>query len=120
MNKRPSTRSSGLRHLLTFERQSGARDPSTGGYLDEWVTAFQAWGSKFEHIRTFTADEVQRDSVHAGYSTIQFRIRYRTGVDLALRVRHRGKIYRVVAVAEVGNREWVDLMSMEWSHEQGL
>jgi SPP1 family predicted phage head-tail adaptor len=65
-----------LRHLLTFQTKTEARD-SFGSAVETWTDAFTAWG-RFEPTGTREFPQAQKRNAE----TIgRFRIRYRSGID---------------------------------------
>jgi SPP1 family predicted phage head-tail adaptor len=84
-----------LRHLLTIEQASEARD-AHGQAVQTWSTFGTVWGS-LEPIsgrETFLAAQVQAEV------TARARVRYLAGITPKMRINFESKIYAITAVID--------------------
>lgn len=98
-----------LRHRLTLE--SLATSPDGGGGVDEsWIEAATLWGE----ITPLAGGETAHAERLAGRHTYEIRIRYRAGVVPAMRLRLGTRVFHILAVENVGERNrWLKLVCEE-------
>ena len=90
----------GLRHTISIQEKTGQRD-GVGGQVESWTDvltdiraeALAIRGREYATLRAAQAD-----------ITIRFRIRYRAGINPAMRVVWEGNPYGIVEVIDVGGR----------------
>ncbi|MDF3837149.1 phage head closure protein [Cupriavidus basilensis] len=96
-----------LNRLITIERRTGDRDLAGGADPGGWVRVAKVWAniqkkSGLETIKSDTPISVVRASI---------RIRYLTGIDAGMRIRHGSTIYAIKAVvSDEVRRRHVDLV----------
>lgn len=83
-----------LRHRVTIERPAYQQEPLTGEMLQSWALVAVVW-ARVEDLsaRDFIAASAAQSAV-----TARIVIRYREGIDSAMRILHRGKIYNIHGV----------------------
>jgi len=70
-----------------------------------WSTSFTAWASvmPLKQVEQFSAGGLRPERMSV------FRIRYRTGVVETMRLSFDSKYYRIVGIAEIRRREFLDV-----------
>lgn len=86
----PATKAGKLRHRIQIQRQQQTQDPVTGAIEVEWVDHGKpVWGSVEPlSVREFIQSQATQSEV-----TARIEIRYRAGLNAAMRFVHRGTIY---------------------------
>ena len=89
----------GLRHRLDLERV--VRTPDGGGGVSEsWVVEASVWGA----IRPLSGSEAVEADRIAGTHRFEIAIRYRAGVEPAMRFRKESRVFHVLSVENVDER----------------
>ncbi len=92
-----------LRHLVTLEQRTDARD-AYGEPLDAWTP----YATVRAEIQPLNGREYFAAAAEASEVTTRIRIRYVTGLTTALRVRFHGlageKIYNIVSIIDPDER----------------
>lgn len=89
----------GLDQRITLERVERESDGG-GGWSETWVKVADLWG----RVEPLTGAE--KMAAQQAQSTVSYRvtIRWREGLDAALRLRWRGRVFNVLAVGDAGPR----------------
>ena len=85
-----------LRHRIVLQRFEETKDAS-GAWVEAWVNVATVWAS-VEPLRG--QEYFAAQSLQVSQTTVRIRIRYRPGVDAAMRVLYGGKTYVVDSVIE--------------------
>lgn len=98
-----------LRHRVNLKELENIQDPDTGAMSEEWVPVFADVPAEIEPISTreFMAAAQLNSTVIA-----RIRIRYRSGVNDAMRVFHGATEYKIKGILPDANsgKEWLYLM----------
>lgn len=98
--------------MIEVQRRSGAVDGS-GQLLDDWSPAFpKIWAKiKVESGMATIRQAGANQGVMITATRVSFRVRYRTNVDVGMRVVYRGQPYDILRVQiDEAGREWTDLV----------
>ena len=100
---------SDLRHRLTLE-QLQREDDDGGGFTESWVEV----ATLFADLRPVGGSEnVEADRL-AGRVTHEVSLRYRAGVQPAMRFRQGGRLFHIVSVINVEERNrWLTCLCEE-------
>ena len=100
---------SDLRHRLTLE-QLQREDDDGGGFTESWVEV----ATLFADLRPVSGGEnVEADRL-AGRVTHEVSLRYRAGVQPAMRFRQGGRLFHIVSVINVDERNrWLTCLCEE-------
>ncbi len=99
----------GLRHRLTLEQSSLTPDGG-GGVTQSWVQVAQVWGE----IAPLSGRERVEAARIAGRQSYEIRIRFRAGVEPAMRFRLGARNFHILAVEDVGERgQWLKALCEE-------
>ena len=79
-----------LRHRVDFERRADVQDPTTGEVTPAWATVVSGVPAAIEDVsvREFIAGQALQSQV-----TTRIVIRYRSGLDASMRIKHGSRIY---------------------------
>ncbi len=79
-----------LRHRVDFERRVDVQDPDTGAVTPTWLKVASAVPASIEplSVREFMAGQAVQSEV-----TTRIVVRYRDGLEAAMRIRVGGRIY---------------------------
>lgn len=82
-----------------------------GQEIPKWVLVHQAYGQVLPNTGTerFTSDGKHSQEI------ARVNIRYKDGLDPTMRVQLNCKIYRILAVTEIGRREATELFIERWA-----
>jgi phage head-tail adaptor, putative, SPP1 family len=96
---------------IEVQRRSGAVDGS-GQPLDEWIVLHRLWSKiRTESGMATIRQAAQNDGIMSTARRVSFRVRYRTDIDEAMRVVHRGVPYDILRVQpDEAGREFTDLI----------
>lgn len=106
-----------LRHRVTLEHYQKQPRTESGAEPTEWVAGATVW-AEVEQLRgrtLFAAQEAHSET------TARIRLRWRADVAEAngkvLRIRHRGRVYRVDGhpIDMGGRRQMLEVMCHEWA-----
>lgn len=98
-----------LRHRLVLEQASRTADGG-GGAAENWATVAQIWG----RIRPTGGTELVDAGGLSGRVTHEITIRYRTGVEPAMRITSGSRRFEIVAVIDIDERRrWLKCLCME-------
>jgi len=100
---------SDLRHRLTLEELQRAGDEG-GGFTESWVEVAELWAD----LRPIGGGEgVEADRL-AGRVTHEVSLRYRPGVQPAMRFRKGARLFHIVTVINVDERKrWLKCLCEE-------
>lgn len=95
-----------LDRSIIIQSATETRD-SYGDVLPSWTTFATVWA-------TVTAN--RGDERFAAYQVVAqadilFRIRWRSGITVKMRISYDGQIYDIVHIAEIGRREGLDILA---------
>ena len=98
-----------LRHRLDLERV--VRTPDGGGGVSEsWVVEATVWGA----VRPLTGSEAVEADRIAGTQRVEITIRYRAGVDPAMRFRKESRVFHILSVENIVERNvWIRALCEE-------
>lgn len=83
-----------LEHRVQLRRPAITQNPTTGEMVTAWTVVASVWADmNFQSVREFVAAGAEQSEVR-GYC----RIRYRSDVDAAWQVVHRGRYYAILGV----------------------
>lgn len=96
-----------LTHRITIQRRDDGQD-GYGQTIEAWTDVCTVWAAA-EPLRgreLFAAQQTQEQS------EVRFVIRYRDGIDAAMRVIWRGQPHGITAppIDQRGRRQWLELM----------
>ncbi|GBE44291.1 phage head-tail joining protein [bacterium BMS3Bbin10] len=98
-----------LRHRLTLEQTSLTPDGG-GGNTESWVQVAQVWG----RIAPLSGRESVEAARIAGRYRYEITIRYRAGVEPAMRFRLGARIFHILAIEDIGERgKWLKALCEE-------
>lgn len=83
-----------LRHRLSLQRNEFVQDPVTGELKEGWTEYGKAWAS----VEPLSARDLIAAQGVQSKVTARMVIRYRTDIDPAHRIVHRGKVYRIEGI----------------------
>ncbi len=89
-----------LRHTGSIESYIETID-SVGGVTKVWAQFCQVWCS----IQPLTGNEKYVSAEKHARATHQVTIRYKNGIDPKMRLLSRGRIFEIIAVINVGERD---------------
>lgn len=81
-----------MRHQITFQRQTEEKD-RLGGYTDDWINVVTTW-AQISPVsgREFLTQMRENTVSHKIYC------RYRPGITPKMRIRFKGRIFRIISV----------------------
>lgn len=85
-----------LRHRVTIEELASELD-SDGAQVDSWITFGDGRALPAEISPLSARELIAAQAVHSKVTT-RIRLRYRTGITAAMRVRHRDMVYEIEGV----------------------
>lgn len=98
-----------LRHRLVLERAERAGDGG-GGANVTWVEEATVWAA----IRPLSGGEAFEAGRRSGRHTHEITMRYRAGVDVSMRLRKGTRVFRILALEDVGERgRWLKALCEE-------
>ncbi len=102
---------------ITIEVRSVTRDTATGAEVEVWTAeSSKTWAEVVPSTLKPTEDSTLQVASYG--ALVRLRIRWRAGINREThRVLHDGELLRIINVAELGRRERLELVCMEWSHE---
>ena len=82
-----------------------------GQLEDKWVDVYpNIWAYVLSKPGTSVAKSQPAEGVARAVATYSFRVRYRKGIDAAMRIVYRGKYFEITEVIEdIRNHEYVDI-----------
>lgn len=83
-----------LRHRVSLQRNEFEQDPVTGELVEGWTEYGKAWAS----VEPLSARDLIAAQGVQSKVTARMVIRYRTDIDPAHRIVHRGKVYRIEGI----------------------
>jgi head-tail adaptor len=105
---------------ITIERKTSAQDPDYGTYEDAWVPITN--GSRIPANAQDvlpSKSEATRNGIRIATQPTRIRIRFRTDVTGDMRVVIHGATDRICQIvsgpAEIGRREWLEMMVENYS-----
>jgi SPP1 family predicted phage head-tail adaptor len=106
-----------LRHRIAIEQKVDTPDPITGYPVTVWQSVAEVWAEITPlSVREFVAAQATQSAV-----TGRVRIRWRTGITAAMRIRHLAddRIYNIAGVLEDSRsgREWLTLPVSEGAND---
>jgi len=100
---------SDMRHRVTFQEEQKTPDGYKGSTA-KWVYVVEVWAS-VEPIsggERFFAQQIKSDVTH------KVKIRYRTGINEAMRILHRDRIFSIESIIDVEERQkFIELRCIE-------
>ena len=90
---------SGLRHRLTLEKLQ--REEDEGGFTETWITVAELWAD----LRPSGGSETVEADRIAGHVTHEVSLRYRPGVQPAMRFRLGARLFHILSVIDVEERK---------------
>jgi SPP1 family predicted phage head-tail adaptor len=100
---------SDLRHRLALEELDRVSDGG-GGFTETWVGAATLWCD----LRPLAGSETVEADRLAGTVTHEVALRYRPGVVPAMRFRNGGRVFHIVSVINVDERDrWLKCLCEE-------
>jgi len=98
-----------LRHRLALEQASRTADGG-GGAAENWTTVAQIWG----RIRPTGGTELVDADCLSGRVSHEITLRYRTGVEPAMRITRGSRRFEIVAVIDIDERRrWLKCLCVE-------
>lgn len=95
-----------LRSKIVIQSLTSTRD-EIGQPINEWQDVATVWAN----IRYLSGTESIKADAEASVARASIRIRYRTGLTAAMRVKHGDTVYQIKAVLpDEARREHVDLV----------
>lgn len=94
-----------LDRVVRLERRGPDTRPSSGSVVQTWLTILTAFASR----RDTLGSERVATGVEQTMTDAVFRIRWRPDVTSATRLTCEGQAWDIMAAAELGRREWLDL-----------
>lgn len=96
-----------LRHVVSIERQLEVVD-SNGERTHIWVPVF---GRVYASIEPLSARELIAAQAEYAGVTARITIRYRTGIDHAMRIVHKGTLYNIEGLIpdNISGVEWLTI-----------
>lgn len=96
-----------LRHRVEIGRYVEGQDPNTGDPTRTWQAVATVWAS-VEGLAGQTFFQAQQTVERSDH---RVTIRYRQGVEPAMRIRHAGRELEIQSVLDVdGRRRWLTLI----------
>lgn len=89
---------------ITIERRADVQD-AAGEPVPGWDLVAERWAQK----RDVRGRERFAAEQEIGEETAVFVIRWLAGIDSSMRIRHDGKVYGIVGLAEIGRREGLEI-----------
>lgn len=83
-----------LNRRIRIERHDGSLDALNGPDPDGWKLVVEVWAN----IRHLSGVESIRSDQASSFVRASMRIRYRPGIDAAMRVVYRGQVYEIKSV----------------------
>lgn len=83
-----------LRHRISLQRNEFTQDPVTGAIQEGWTEYAKVWAS----VEPLSARDLIAAQGVQSKVTARIVIRYRTDIDPAHRIVHRGTVYRIEGV----------------------
>jgi SPP1 family predicted phage head-tail adaptor len=100
---------SDLRHRLTLEELQ-REDDEGGGFTETWVEVAELWAD----LRPINGSEAVEADRLAGRVTHQVLLRYRPGVQPAMRFRLGARLFHILSVIDVEERKrWLTCLCEE-------
>jgi SPP1 family predicted phage head-tail adaptor len=93
-----------LDNRITIQRRNVVQN-TRGEDVEGWTDFAEVWAEK----RVTADDEAFRAQQRLSTQGVNFRIRYRKGISPQMRVLCDGATWKVLGVAEINRREWLDL-----------
>jgi SPP1 family predicted phage head-tail adaptor len=102
---------------ITLQVRGVTRDAATGAEVETWTAEpCKTWAEVAPSTLKPTEDSTLQVASYA--ALVRIRIRWRAGINREThRVLHDGELLRIIGVAELGRRDRLELICMEWSHE---
>jgi SPP1 family predicted phage head-tail adaptor len=117
MASKPRIYAGELDRRVSVQARTVTRDENTGAEVETWATVAQLWAS----VRDQVMGARETESLQVASLGQQTRIRLRwTSTDISPethRILYGSRLLQIVVAAEVGRREFLDLVCLEWSHE---
>lgn len=88
------------RHRIEIQRSTWSQDPVTGEMTYSWETEAIVWAAvePLQGREFFAAASIQSET------TTRIRMRYRPGIDTAMRILFDGSIYNITSIIEPQKR----------------
>lgn len=87
-------RAGNLRHRVTIQAPGQTQDPDSGAMVKTWTDVATVWASAEPlSARDFIAASAAQSEI-----TARIVIRYRSGINSTMRVRHGGRVYDIKGV----------------------
>lgn len=102
---------------MELQARTTARSADTGAQLTAWSTYATVWGELVEATSSRAPDERTNGEINLYGRPSSIKIRYRSDVTVAHRVKIGDRLLQVVGTADIGRRRWLELAVREWSHE---
>ncbi|MEL6289398.1 MAG: phage head closure protein [Pseudomonadota bacterium] len=100
---------SDLRHRVTIEARSVLPD-GAGGQIESWVPGEEVWAA----VVPLSGVEALRQDRIATTVTHRVRVRYRSDLDAAKRLRMGDRVLEILSVIDVDERHrWIDCLCEE-------
>lgn len=97
---------------ITIQRRVPGKGP-TGQPLDTWEEVHKLWSKPRTETGMAT---IRQEGLNHGIMTTptrySFRVRYRTDLDVNMRIVHRGRVYDILRIqTDEAGREWTDIVA---------
>lgn len=89
-----------LRHRITLQRLSSTQN-TVGEKIDNYTDVTTVWGE----VKPFRGSEVFENYKEFGELTHKITIRYYQGLDRTWRIKFDGRIFRIVSVVNIEERD---------------
>lgn len=114
------TSAGNLDRRVAIEAKSVTRDPVYGSESVSWSTLATVWAQVLEYAadnEALTGSATSTGSAHTYRRPVRVRMRWRSDVDTAMRLRVGTRLLQITGTAELGRRQGLELACQEWSHE---
>lgn len=98
-----------LNRLIEIQKFTSMRD-RFGGVIEGWATLDTVWANARDERKPQEVFVQDADRTLA-FRYLTFRVRWRADFDETARVRFEGRIFDIKGLAEVGRRQWLDIIT---------
>lgn len=107
-----------LDRRITIQQKTVTQDPDYGTEVTSWTTFASRIAAQVQDVLPSKSESVQQ-GIRVATRPARVRIRYRTGITSDMRVVVHGTTDRTMQIvggpAEIGRREWTELVCEEYS-----
>lgn len=109
-----------LDRRITFERPGMTRDPDLNTPIaGSWQAVCTVWAQVQDNLPS--RGEKLADGIDIAQRPARIRMRWRTDIDSSMRILCEGRVLQIVAgPAELGRRDGLELMAVEYSSAEGV